>query len=193
MQGAPRRGWCRGTRPRWAPRAAARALFEGGNGAHQAGGERFGHRPVGPASGGCAHRFPAARVLKAPRQGATLSKQHTAQAENRAPARLPCPTSRRPGAPTRPVSPTDDGGKEYCGRRREGGGKAQLDNKRAQAAGTAPPRGPACASARLRRSTAAAPATRHTAAHCMLASTAPAQAVWRSKAVPSQKPKGACR
>mmetsp|Transcript_52280 Transcript_52280/g.111818 ORF Transcript_52280/g.111818 Transcript_52280/m.111818 type:complete len:313 (+) Transcript_52280:158-1096(+) len=29
-------------------------------------------------------------------------------------ARLPCPTSRRPGAPMRPTSPTEKGGKEYC-------------------------------------------------------------------------------
>lgn len=29
-------------------------------------------------------------------------------------ARFPCPTSRRPGAPVRPVSPTQLGGNVYC-------------------------------------------------------------------------------
>mmetsp|Transcript_19021 Transcript_19021/g.39143 ORF Transcript_19021/g.39143 Transcript_19021/m.39143 type:complete len:210 (-) Transcript_19021:888-1517(-) len=29
-------------------------------------------------------------------------------------AKFPCPISRRPGAPVRPVSPTHDGGKVYC-------------------------------------------------------------------------------
>lgn len=32
-------------------------------------------------------------------------------------ASSPWPSSRRPGAPTRPVSPTLEGGKKYCGRR----------------------------------------------------------------------------
>ena len=29
-------------------------------------------------------------------------------------ASVPCPISRLPGAPTRPVSPTEHGGKKYC-------------------------------------------------------------------------------
>ena len=43
----------------------------------------------------------------------THTHPHASPPPTHAPARLPWPTSRRPGGPTRPVSPTEEGGKEY--------------------------------------------------------------------------------